>query len=165
MSITYKLLALPSTALVFIGKRLIGNPINWGLDVTPEEFYCMPVDRSAANPQLKTNAGQWGQMYRNNQIDYYRRKVYGRLCIYMFIFSAVTMMAGTATVEVINKTKSVFSELKVSISSKQQKEDRITELKKQADELSKQAKSGLITREEYEAQAQAIDDEYKQLSK
>ena len=168
MSMIYHIIKSPSYLLTFVGKAVIGDPKNWGIGASAEEFYSLPVDRVKANPDLRTRAREHSMIIRNIQVNEIRRKTFARMCIYSFIISATILTAGNLMNTGIIKAKDAISSSGISFgrstgaSSNAGKttEQRLEALMLEAKELQKKHQAGLIPKEDYDRQVKALNDEY-----
>lgn len=168
MSMIYHIIKSPSYLLTFVGKAVIGDPKNWGIGASAEEFYSLPVDRVKANPELRTRAREHSMIIRNIQVNEIRRKAFARMCIYSFIISATILTAGNLMNTGIIKAKNAISSSGISFgrstgaSSNAGKttEQRLEALMLEAQELQKKHQAGLIPKEDYDRQVKALNDEY-----
>lgn len=168
-TIIYKIISSPSSILELIGKRFIGTPEQWGLECSAKEFYAIPVDRIAANLDLKSKSGEWKQMVRNVKVDFFRRRVFTAACLAMTVFSTGVYIAGTGILFTANKTKqaigTVQTKLVASSNDKEAKEQRVAQLRQEAQELQRRANSGEVTKEDYLKRVGEIDKEFQELTK
>lgn len=161
MSLIHNTLTLPSKLMVYIGNILIGDPKKLGIDATAAELYSKEVDRPFANQQLVSNAGEWSQMMRNYQVDYMRRKMFGRLCIYSSMFILVMSLSGQALTSGANFVVDTKNKV-VGYYDKQNNIKRVEgELKDRAEKLKSKFKNGEITEEEFRKKAAELEEELK----
>ncbi|MEL4177730.1 hypothetical protein [Roseateles sp. PN1] len=168
-TIIYKIISSTSNILAFIGPKVMGAPKQWGLDCSSREFYCMPIDRVAANPLLKTQAIQWSQQTRNMRVNFHRRKAFAAACIAATVFASGAYVAGTGLLFTVNKTKqaigTVQTKFAASSNDKEAKEQRVAQLRQEAQELQRKANSGEVTKEDYLKRVGEIDKEFQELTK
>ena len=160
-------ISIRSKVLIYIGTLVYGDPQAWGLQCSKEEFYAMPNERPGISPNYlhPRVAIEWKVQIRNVLVDRVRQRVFKHMAIAACVASLAIFSVGSLGIYGVNKTKSSASSVKAKIASSKDRDDRIIVLKDQAEKLSAQAKSGAITKEEYDRRVKEIDDEYKELTK
>lgn len=160
-------LTIRSKILVLIGTAIYGDPqkSNMKLSCSSEEFYGYPSERPSSNQQSfhPSVGGNDANMIRAGVIDWGRRKAFKHMCILMCIFSASVQLAGTVVTAGVVKTKSVVSSVSNKIENKQALTKRAEQIKDEAKTLTDQANAGKVSKEEYEARAKALQEEFKHI--
>lgn len=165
MSMIYHIVKSPSYLLNFVGTYLIGDPRKWGINVSAQEFYSLPVDRVKANPDLRLKAQEHSMIMRNIEINEFRRKTHSRMCFYAFIIAATVLAAGNLMNTGITKTKQAIQSSGLSFnksfgSSTKTADQRIQDLTLEAEELQKKYQAGKMSKEDFDIQVKALNDEY-----
>lgn len=160
-------LSIRSRVLILIGTLFYGDPKGWGLPCSKEEFYAMPNERPGLSPNYlhPRVAVEWRVMHRNVLVDRVRQRVFKHMAIAACVASFGIFTVGSLGIYGVNKTKELATSVKAKIASSKDKDDRIIVLKDQAEKLTAQAKSGAITKDDYDRRVKEIDDEYKELTK
>ena len=159
-------LSLRSKVLVKGGTGIWGDPRAWGLDCTPEEFYCMPSERVAAN-HSKTlhpaNAGKHASMVRNLEVELVRQKVRKQVSI-TFTALALTVLTATTLVSFgYQKASNLVSSVKTSMQSKDALKERKALLEKQAKQVQDDFAAGKITQADFSTKLESMQEEYKRV--
>ena len=157
-------LSLRSRFLVRSGTVIWGDPRAWGLDCTPDEFYCMPSERVAANHSgslQPTNAGKHSSMVRNLEVELVRQRVRKQISI---TFTAVALAVLTATTVLsfgYQKTSNFISSVRTSMQSKDSLMARKAALEKQAKQAQDDFAAGKISQDEFARRLDSMKEEYK----
>lgn len=160
-------ISIRSRVLIAIGTLVYGNPEAFGLNCSKEEFYAMPNERPGISPDFlhPRKAQEFSVMERNVLVDRVRQRVFKHMAIAACVASIAIFSSGAFIVSGINKTKQLASSVKSKMATSKINDERVKYLKAKAQDLTKQAKEGTITKEEFDKQKQEIDTEYKELTK
>lgn len=169
-------ITIRSRLLIIVGTVFYGDPQAWGLPCTKEEFYAMPNERSRINQESRAypvtlharNILDWHSSYRNVLVDRVRQRVFKNMAICACVGSLAIFAGGMLSVAALQKTIEMGSRVKTSIAEKladsSKNKKRIEEIQKEAKALAARAKAGEITKEEFDPQAKALQEEFKQLT-
>ena len=125
-----------SKLLIFIGKYAYGNPTDFGVDCTAEEFYALENERTKANPSLHPAvASNWhnmrNQLYKNEM----RLTVFKHVSYVSVIFAVAVLSLGNISnagfVFIGDKVSVIESNYKLEKQAKEQVQTLISDLTKQ----------------------------------
>ena len=158
-------LSIRSRILVLMGTYLYGDPQAWGLNCSANEFYAMPNERPQLSPKfLHPRVAQESDvMHRNVLVDRVRQRVFKHLAICSCIASLAVFTSGSLAIKAIGKTKEFASSVQSKIDSSHQRDARLEAIKIESNALVSQAKSGGISKDEYEQRTKQLRDEYQTL--
>ena len=157
-------LSLRSRLLVKFGTVVWGDPRAWGLDCTPDEFYCMPSERVAANHSgtlQPVNAGKHSSMVRNLEVELVRQRVRKQISITFTGLALVVLTATTVLSFGFQKASSFVSSVKSSMQSKDSLRERKAALEKEAKQAQDDFAAGKISQDQFSAKLEGMKEEYK----
>lgn len=169
MSMIYHIVRSPSYFLNVAGTYLIGDPKKWGVNVSAQEFYSLPVDRVKANPDLRVRAQEHSMIIRNIEVNEFRRKTHSRMCIYAFLIAATVLTAGNLMNTGVTKTKQAIQSSGLSFnksfgSSEKSSTRTVQELTAEAEQLQKKMMAGEITQAEFESAVKKLNEEFNTIT-
>ncbi|WGS54479.1 hypothetical protein LFL96_26045 [Paraburkholderia sp. D15] len=178
ITIGTKLLAPLSAALLpdmESGKYKLAN----GDVISNKEFYCMPDDRKKVNPDHfdHRNADKHAVMSRNSKWSKVRRSVANKAYSIAMVLSIGFTFSTSLIVSAISHAESGLHSLTSSISSAthsatssvssigETKEQKLADIKQQANDLKAQAKAHQIDEATFNQKAQELTDKYNAILK
>lgn len=169
ISLGTKILAPLSAALLpdmESGKYKLAN----GDVISNKEFYCMPDDRKKVNPDHfdHRNADKHAVMSRNSKWSKVRRSVANRSYGIAMVLSIGFTFSTSLIVSAISHTESGLHSLTSSISSVthsatsigETKEQKLADIKQQANDLKAQAQAHQIDEATFNQKAQELTEKY-----
>ena len=158
-------ISIRSRLLILLGTYLYGDPQAWGLNCTSEEFYAMPNERPQLSPKFlhPQVAAEWEVMHRNVLVDRVRQRVFKHIALCACVASLAVFTVGSVGIKGIVKTKELASSVQSKLASSHDREARLEAIKNEANELVSQAKTGAITKDEYEQRSKQLRYEYQTL--
>lgn len=157
-------LSIRSRFLVKFGTVVWGDPRAWGLDCTPDEFYCMPSERVAANHSgtlQPTNAGKHSSMVRNLEVELVRQRVRKQISITFTVLALAVLTTTTVLSFGYQKASSFVSSVKSSMQSKDSLRERKAALEKEAKQAQDDFAAGKISQDQFSAKLEGMKEEYK----
>ncbi|QNP48371.1 hypothetical protein [Diaphorobacter aerolatus] len=158
-------LTIRSRVLIYLGTLIYGNPKNFGINCSPEEFYCLPNERSATNPIAfhPLNAHKWENMRRALFLDLARRRAFKHITYVATAAAIVIFTGGFIATATIVKGKELVSSAQARMKTKDEISLRILAIQKEAKKLADDVQSGKISKEEYLLRAKELQNEFDKL--